>query len=119
MEIYGKLLEIGLDAYIPVMYIRHDCVVRTRSGQHIDIELKSRSSPEGENLQLGSDFKSRPDFFVILHYIGTDDSWVLPSKVAEDVCQKGKSKQIRLSKGMRQKLEKYKNAYRLIIGPDS
>lgn len=120
MEIYGRLLDQGLEVYIPVMYIRHDCVVRTTSDQHIDVEIKSRVKPEGTTFQLGKGFKPRLDLFVVLHYIGTNDTWVLPSDIAEKICLKGASgKQIKLNQKLKENLQQYKNAYQLILGSDS
>jgi len=119
LEVYGRLLDSGFEVYVPVMYIRHDCVIITKSSEHIDIEIKSRS-PVSENtgkphtmFLLRKDFKPRDDFFVILHYVGTDESWILPSKVAKQCLSKGGDRII-IGKVMKEKLRQYKNAYHLL-----
>lgn len=117
MEVYGRLLEAGLEVYVPVMYIRHDAVVKTPAGGHIDIEIKSRAAGE-TGFVVGKNMRPRPDFFFILHYEGTDESWVLPSDVARKHVA-GSGDRIILGDAMKQSLHPYKNAYYMIVGAGS
>jgi hypothetical protein len=108
LEVYAKLLEEGLDVYVPVMYIRHDCVVKTMTGKHIDVEIKSRDT-DGINFRFGKDFRARSDFFVVMHFFGSNDSWVLPSLEAQELMNAAGT--IRMTDSMKKRLRKYHGDY--------
>lgn len=112
MEVYGRLLETGMDVYVPLMYIRHDCVVITPDKRHVDIEIKSRAV--GESGFVVGNFKPRPDLFFILHYEGTSDSWVLPSEIAKDHLS-GSGDRIILGDRMKEELHLYHDGYHFIL----
>lgn len=115
MKVYDALLKIGLEVYVPLMYIRHDCVVRTASGTHIDIEIKSAYHTRTK-FPLGQKLKGRHDFFIILHYYDTDDSWVIPSKVALKYCSRTqKGYVINLGLKMKDRLDIFKNRYDTLL----
>ena len=113
LEVYGKLLEAGMDVYVPITYIKHDCVAITPDKRHVDIEIESIEP--GETAFVVGRFRPRADLFFVLHYEGTNDSWVLPSEVAHRHMA-GSGDRIDLDDRMKPDLNLYHDGYRLILG---
>lgn len=84
--VIGKLMEMGCDVYTPEVDTEHiDCVIRSEKGEYKEIQVKTRtpSNEHGAKVFAVRGFKERKNYFVICHFIGTDDYWVLPSRIFE------------------------------------
>lgn len=77
--VFSKLLNEGITVYSPFFDVEGiDCIIRTKTGEHIDIQVKTRTD---EKLFDVRNLTSRPDFYVICHLAKTEETWVLPSSV--------------------------------------
>ena len=84
--VIGKLLEMGCDVYTPIVDVeRIDCVIRSQKGEYKEVQVKTRtpSQEQGARVFEVHGFKERKNYFVVLHFINTDDYWVLPSRIFE------------------------------------
>lgn len=109
VEAYRELLRQGYRVYLPITHTGDDCVVQVHPGKHVDVEVKSRE--KGHRIfHLGTRFRPRKNFFVILHFYGTPHFWVLPSAVANKHCT-GERNQIELGDRRREQLRNYYNSF--------
>jgi len=82
--VIGKLLEMGCDVYTPIVDVeRIDCVIRSERGEYKEIQVKTRtlSREQGARVFQVRDLQVRENYFIILHFIGTDNYWILPSRI--------------------------------------
>lgn len=108
---YDRLLDLGLKVYVPIAYTGHDCIAKGERGRHIDVEIKSLS-PGRDAYSVGN-LEVRDDFFVVLHTLGTEQYWVLPSEIywKQSQVQKDGKRQLILGPGMTKKLNEYHDAF--------
>jgi len=82
-RVFGELLARDLTVYYPLFDVEGiDCIVRNKSGKHIDIQIKTRKE---ERLWDVPELKPREDLFIVLYVTETgetknDKFWVLPSE---------------------------------------
>jgi len=80
--VMGKMLDLGLDIYVPVVDVESiDCIIRTSAGTYKAVQIKTRShKKKGEIFEIVLP-TSTDNFFVIIHIAGSKDVWVLPYNV--------------------------------------
>jgi len=84
--VIGKLMEMGCDVYQPLVDTKRiDCVIRSEKGEYKEIQVKTRtpSDEHGARVFAVHGFRERKNYFIICHFIGTSDYWVLPSRIFE------------------------------------
>ena len=85
-KVISKLLERGLDVYLPIVDIHGiDCIIKTPKGKYIDVQIKTRLKIT-RNLELIDvrKLKARKNLFIIAYFLKDDCYWIFPSKVFRD-----------------------------------
>jgi len=114
-RVFGELLARDLTVYYPLFDVEGiDCIVRNKSGKHIDIQIKTRKE---ERLWDVPELKPREDLFIVLYVTETgetknDKFWVLPSEdfVKFSKTHIGRDKKIyrlQINKSNKEELQKY------------
>jgi hypothetical protein len=83
LTVIGELLKRGFDVYIPVVDTEGiDCIVKTKSGKYIDIQIKTRYERPLFDVNV---FHPRDNFFIICYWLKEkDEFWIIPSKVFKE-----------------------------------
>ena len=115
-RIIGKLLAKNMDVYIPVVDIEQiDCLVRNKTGEYSEVQIKTRTDPIKHTVFEVRGFRARPHFFVVCHYLLSDESFVVPSVIFKKLSvQNGKYRRIYMTKNIKENLAKYREAYHLL-----
>ncbi len=78
--IVSKLLEYNFDVYMPVADTSGiDIIVRSKKGNYVEIQVKSRIDRGGGRVFDVKDFKPRENFFIGCYIIKEDVYWLIPS----------------------------------------
>ena len=116
LAVIGKLLDENMNVFQPLIDVEGiDCVVRRRDGQYTEIQIKTRSPTVKYHYNyIVHNLKPRPNFYIVCHVKGTDEYFVLPSKVFAQESTKVAARNayiLRLAGSRKDRLRKYLNKF--------